>query len=125
MLSPPNQGSEVVDRLRHLSLYQWLNGPAGLELGTSPNNPPSLLGPAHFDLGIIAGRKTINFLLSTMIPGENDGKVSIQRAQLAGMQDFLVVNATHSFIMKNSKVIDHVLSYLKKGRFRHPGCWSR
>jgi hypothetical protein len=60
-----------------------------------------------------------------MIPGENDGKVSIQRAQLAGMQDFLVVNATHSFIMKNSKVIDHVLSYLKKGRFRHPGCWSR
>ena len=121
MLSPPNQGSEVVDRLKHLFTYKLLNGPAGLELGTDKADTPTRLGPARFDLGVITGRKTINFILSTMIPGENDGKVSAQRARLEGMRDFLVVGATHPFIMKNNEVIRQVLFYLKTGRFDHAG----
>ena len=28
MLGPPNRGSEVVDKLDHLSLFHFLNGPA-------------------------------------------------------------------------------------------------
>jgi triacylglycerol esterase/lipase EstA (alpha/beta hydrolase family) len=33
MLSPPNQGSELAEALRHLALYRWIMGPAGQELG--------------------------------------------------------------------------------------------
>jgi triacylglycerol esterase/lipase EstA (alpha/beta hydrolase family) len=34
MLGPPNQGSEVVDRLRHFKIIKQINGPACLQLGT-------------------------------------------------------------------------------------------
>jgi pimeloyl-ACP methyl ester carboxylesterase len=119
MISPPNQGSELVDRLKHLTLYRLVNGPAGLELGTGKNDLPQRLGPAHFDLGVITGRKSVNLILSTMLPGDNDGKVSSRRARLAGMRDFLVVDATHPFIMKNNRVIHQVLFYLENGRFEH------
>jgi triacylglycerol esterase/lipase EstA (alpha/beta hydrolase family) len=34
MLAPPNQGSEVVDRLGQLEVFETLTGPAGTTLGT-------------------------------------------------------------------------------------------
>jgi hypothetical protein len=45
-------------------------------------------------LGIIAGNKAVNLLLSGLIPGDNDGKVSVSRAQVAGMKDFTVIMRT-------------------------------
>ena len=78
---------------------------------------PSQLGPATFDVGIITGNRSINLFLSMMIPGEDDGKVSVERAKLEGMADFLVVPHTHPFIMKSELVIEQVLFFLEYGRF--------
>ena len=99
MLSPPNQGSEVIDKLGSLPIFYLLNGPAGRQLGTDKDSVPRQLGSFNFDAGIITGYKTINPLLSLLIPGKNDGKVSVERARIKGMKDFLVVPSTHSFIM--------------------------
>ncbi len=117
MLSPPNRGSEVVDKLAAYWIFKLINGPAGLQLGTSSEDLISELGPADFELGVITGDRSINCILSLMIPGKNDGKVSIERAQLNGMNDFKVVHATHPFIMKKKKVIDDVISFLNSGKF--------
>lgn len=46
MLSPPNHGSEVVDKLGNLSLFELINGPAGLQLATRHGSVPQSLGPA-------------------------------------------------------------------------------
>ncbi len=119
MLSPPNGGSEVVDRLKGLWPFQWLNGPAGQQLGTDEKSVPKTLGPANFELGVITGDRSINLLLSLLIPGEDDGKVAVKNAKLSGMKDFLVVHATHPFIMKNQKVMEQVVSFLKTGGFHH------
>ena len=88
MLSPPNQGSEVVDRLRNVPGFYALNGPAGQQLGTEANSIPNELGPIDFELGVIAGNSSINWFLSTLIPGEDDGKVAVERAKIQGMADF-------------------------------------
>lgn len=118
MLAPPSQGSEVADKLRGLSLYQWINGPAGNELGTDKNSVPNQLGPAHFSVGIIAGDRSNNWINSLVfIPGPDDGKVSVKRARLAGMSDFRVIHTTHTFIMRNHEVIHQTIQFLRTGKF--------
>jgi pimeloyl-ACP methyl ester carboxylesterase len=119
MLSPPNHGSEVVDKLGTLSLFTFINGPAGLQLATGEDYLPRTLGPASFDVGIVTGSRTVNPILSLLIPGEDDGKVSIESAKLAGMRDFCVIPATHPFIMNNKRAIALVLTFLAQGKF---GC---
>jgi triacylglycerol lipase len=117
MLSPPNHGSEVVDKLGKLSLFRLINGPAGLQLATREESVPQSLGPASFDVGIMTGRWTINPILSLLIPGTDDGKVSLESARLEGMTDFCVIPSSHPFIMKNKHAIEQTLVFLAQGRF--------
>ena len=119
MLAPPNQGSEVVDKLGWLFLFKWINGPAGSELGTGTNSTPNRLGPATYPVGIIAGDRSINWINSLLIPGTDDGKVSVERTKLAGMADFIIVPAAHPFIMRNRAAISQTISFLKTGSFGH------
>ena len=117
MLGPPNKGSEVVDKLRDFPGFHFINGDAGLELGTGESSVPNRLGAANFDLGIIAGTRSINLILSRMIAGVDDGKVSVENTKLEGMHDHLEMGVTHPFMMRNSKVIEQVIHYLETGRF--------
>jgi pimeloyl-ACP methyl ester carboxylesterase len=118
MLSPPNQGSEVVDRLRDVPGFKAINGPAGRQLGTDAAGLPGQLGPVTYPVGIITGNKSINLFLSLLIPGKDDGKVSIERSQVEGMTDFLVVPHPHPLIMNSDLVIDQTRFFLRHGRFR-------
>jgi pimeloyl-ACP methyl ester carboxylesterase len=117
MLAPPSQGSEVVDKLAALWIFKKLNGPAGGELGTSENSTPRKLGPAKFCVGVIAGNRSINWINSFLIPGRDDGKVSVERTKLAGMADFLILPTAHPFIMKNHDAIQQTVAFLKRGKF--------
>jgi hypothetical protein len=116
MLGPPNQGSEVVDRLSKLKIFK-LMGPASLQLGTSSDGFVNTLGKVDFDLGIIAGNRSINPFLSFLISGPDDGKVSVERTKVIGMNDFMIVHCSHSFYMSNLNVKEEVRSYLKNGYF--------
>ncbi len=117
MLSPPNHGSEAVDKLKELFLFKWINGPAGEQLGTDKKSVPNMLGPPYYDAGIITGDRTINPILSMLIPGKDDGKVSVKSAKLTGMKDFLVVHRAHPFIMNDKDVMNQVICFLKNGAF--------
>lgn len=117
MMGPPNQGSEVVDRIGSWRLFGLINGPSGRELGTGPDSVPNRLGPARFSVGVIAGNRSINWINSAFIAGPDDGKVSIKRTCLAGMADHVVVPTSHPFMMKNTQVIRQAITFLQWGKF--------
>jgi hypothetical protein len=117
MLGPPNQGSEVVDRIGPWKLFKSINGPAGGELGTGPDSLPCRLGPVNFELGVIAGDRSINWINSAMIKGPDDGKVSVERTKVAGMKEHVIFHVTHPMMMKNRAVIDATLRFLETGIF--------
>jgi pimeloyl-ACP methyl ester carboxylesterase len=117
MLGPPNQGSEVVDRIGPWRLFKSINGPAGQELGTGSDSLPNRLGPVDFELGVIAGDRSINWINSAMIEGPDDGKVSVERTKVVGMKEHVVFHVTHPMMMKNRAVIDATLRFLTTGSF--------
>lgn len=119
MLGPPNGGSEAVDKLANIPGFQFINGDAGMQLGTGELSIPNTLGRANFDVGIIAGTRSINLILSRLIPGTDDGKVSVENSKLDGMSDHIEMSVAHPFLMKNERVIAQVINYLLSGRFEH------
>jgi triacylglycerol lipase len=117
MLGPPNQGSHAADVMQDLPGFDWLNGPAGSQLGKGPDSIPLQLGAANFDLGVIAGDRSIDPITSAVLENPDDGRVSVEDTKLEGMLDFRVVGTSHAFIMVNAEVIGLVKSFLEHGSF--------
>jgi pimeloyl-ACP methyl ester carboxylesterase len=117
MLSPPNGGSEVAERLRGYAWYRWAMGPAGGQLGTGVDSVPRGLGAIAAECGIITGSASLDPWFAGWLPAPNDGKVSVASARLDGMRDFLVVPRAHGLIIRDSGVIAEVAYFLANGRF--------
>jgi triacylglycerol lipase len=120
MLAPPNQGSEVADFLKKNAhyLYRAADGPAGEELSTDSTGITHRIARLPYEIGIIAGNKSWEPWFSYVIPGDDDGKVAVERTKLEEMSDFIVVPHTHTFIMNSEDVKGQILFFFANGKFR-------
>ncbi len=120
LLAPPNSGSEIVDAIGDSALFSGVFGPTGQDLGTDPGSFPNRLPPPDYEVGIIAGSRSINPIGSMLIPGPDDGAVSIENSKLEEASGFLVIDATHTFIMHDDEVIRQTIHFLRTGAFDEP-----
>ena len=119
MIAPPNQGSEVVDKLEGTVMLELWGGPAGHELGTDSASAPNRMGPPAFEFGVIAATRSVEPWLSVLIPGRDDGKVAVEHTKLEGMRDFVEIPSTHTLVLWNDEAVKQVVRFLNEGRFRH------
>jgi triacylglycerol lipase len=116
MLGPPNHSSEIVDEWGDWKLFVQLNGPAGALLGR--DGIVAELPNVDFDLGTIAGSRSLNPYYSYLITGPDDGKVSIEATKVTGMKDHIVLPVTHTFMMNSAEVLNQALHFFQNGYFR-------
>jgi pimeloyl-ACP methyl ester carboxylesterase len=116
-IAPPNRGSEVADYWKNTWIYKKIYGPAGQQLITEQDSINSIFGVVDYPLGVIAGNCSIDPISSWILPGEDDGKVSVERTKLDGMADHITLPVTHTFAPCNKEVKHQVLSFLTERTF--------
>lgn len=117
MLAPPNNGAAMARLLDDYDIFEWIAGPAGMELGAAWDELSKRLAtPQTF--GIIAGSTNDGAGMNPLIPGDDDWVVGVDETWLDGADDFLVVPSIHTTIMNNEAVIEAVRCFLRHGRFR-------
>ena len=67
MIAPPNNGSELVDKLGKIFLFKWYLGPAFLQLSTNKDSFLNSLPIPDYSVGVIAGSRSLNPFFSLMI----------------------------------------------------------
>jgi len=117
MISPPNQGSELVDLLKDQAVLRRIYGPAAAQLSLDEGSLVQNLGPVDFELGVIAGSRSLNPIYSALLPGPDDGVVTVESMKVQGMSDFIVLPLSHGFIMRNENTIAQTIYFLEHGVF--------
>ena len=120
MLAPPNRGSQLAAALVKNPVFAWYYGPAGAELADGSQWPQP---PAPF--AVIAGTRGLaltnptSWTMGRRFAPEtvHDGTVAVAETKLDGMAAFAEVDATHTWIMNDTRVHDLVLRYLRTGTF--------
>lgn len=120
MLGPPNQGSQLATGVRNTWISRWFLGPSGQQIGHLPDSVPNQLGAVDFELGVIAGRSSLD-PLSLLVAGESDGRVSLQETKVDGMKDWISVRRSHALLLFDPSVLDQAFHFFEHGRFKRAG----
>ena len=117
MLAPPNHQPQMAVQVGDMRLFKMATGEAGQQLGRDwAKLEPRLAAPAC-EFGILAGGKGNDWGYSPLLPGDNDGTVTVAGTRLKGAADFRLVHVGHTFIMEDEAVMKYTLRFLQEGCF--------
>jgi predicted alpha/beta-hydrolase family hydrolase len=116
LLGTPNQGTEAADHFSNSWLMDIL-GPTAQALGTNADSFPKSLEAPYYPVGIIAGELKSN-LNDHVIPGKDDGLVSVEATKIDAMTDFIIIETGHSMMRYDREVADQTIEFIKNGVFK-------
>jgi len=114
-LGSPHTGSYVADRLSRTGLFRRLLG----------HSLPALSGElfpwrGERELGSIAGTLSIGIgLWLSDLSKPNDGTVAVEETRLEGMNDHVLVQASHMALLFSQRTMRQILAFLQMGEFNH------
>jgi len=116
LLGTPNKGTEAADHFSNSWLMKIL-GPTAKSLGTDADSFPRSLEAPYYPVGIIAGEHKSR-LNDSVIPGKDDGLVSVEATKIDAMTDFIIIETGHSMMRYNGEVADQTVQFIKNGEFK-------
>jgi pimeloyl-ACP methyl ester carboxylesterase len=120
MLGPPNHGAELATQLRGSGAAKLLLGKPLMGLGEQWPWEELRLGTPPCEFGIIAGGLGNEQGFNPLLPGDDDGIVTVASTRLAGAADFVLVPVFHTFLPRDAKVAEYTLCFLRHGYFVSP-----
>jgi hypothetical protein len=117
MLAPPNRQPRLATLLVRGTVPQFVAGPAAQELADGWEKLEPNLATPPFEFGVLAGGKGDGRGYNPLIPGDDDGIVTVESTRLPGARDFRVLPVLHSFFMKNPRVHELAIRFLQHGHF--------
>jgi hypothetical protein len=117
LIAPPNNGSEIADRIRHWPIARALMGPVIQELGTDENSTPRSLGPAIGEVGVIMGDQAKLPFFRHWLGPQSDGVVTVAGGKIEGLKDFCVMPAGHALIMWRPRILKAAEHFIREGCF--------
>lgn len=120
MIGVPNYGANLATMLASQPAFRFVFGPAGPELADEMGAAATLPTPA-FPFAVIAGNRGTESGYNPLVPGDDDGTVSVASARLAGAADFMAVRGLHSTLMFQPAVVDAAVRFVQTGSLREDG----
>jgi pimeloyl-ACP methyl ester carboxylesterase len=116
MIAPPNRGSELAGRLAGRPVWEALLGRRTLHQ-LARSDVLDAYGSPPIPFGIIAGGRGDGRGWNPLLPGDDDGVVTVASTHLAGQADHIVLRSLHTTLPWRRETARHVLHFLATGRF--------
>lgn len=125
MLGVPNLGARMANIVQSNVVFQTVFGPAGQQLIEAEAGLIAGLPTPSFEFAVIAGARGNPDGYNPLIPGDDDGVVTVDSACLPGASDSMLVRCIHSFLPSNPEVMAATRRFLETGCLhvggeRHP-----
>jgi hypothetical protein len=117
MLAPPNKQPHIATRFIRGRVANFIAGQAAQSMATGWEGLEPKLATPPFEFGILAGGKSNGKGFNPLLPGNDDGVVTVDHTRLAGARDFRVIPVLHTFFMDNPTAQAMTLRFLNEGHF--------
>ncbi|MDA0811616.1 MAG: alpha/beta fold hydrolase [Verrucomicrobia bacterium] len=117
LLAAPNKGTEYADFFCRSPLLAEMLGDFVQQVGVGPDSLPNRMGPVKFSPGIIMGTRSDFPFVPAMLPGSDDGVVTVASGQVEGMAELITLPTTHIRMPSTKSAQAQTAHFLRTGKF--------
>lgn len=117
MIGTPNQGADFAETVGEWKLFHKLYGKTGQDLRKTTESMALIAGIPKCEFGVIAGGTGTRYGMNPVVPGDDDGLVTVASTRLPGMKDWIRLPHAHGLIQIMPRSVDNTFLFLETGRF--------